>query len=191
MSTQVQVLQELAIFRSVSVEDLQTLVTHAEEKIFMPGGVIIEEGSEGHEFFIVIFGEVNIDKKIGDQQTTVGVRRPGEIFGEMALLDKEPRSASAVAKSVCHVLCFKRDRFAHLMRSYPSFFISMLKLLNQRLRETSTSYGQLLENKNRQLETLRQFYTTKNRELADAVKKLTWLEEEQTDFLNKTADFTA
>ena len=67
-------------------------------RAYKPGEVIFREGDAGETMFIIQEGEVRIHKRVRDKETTLAVLKDGDFFGEMAIIDKEPRSASAPPK---------------------------------------------------------------------------------------------
>lgn len=97
---------------------------------FSAGEVIFKAGEEGHCMYVVQEGQVEV--RIGDKVLqTLG---PGEVFGEMALVDKSPRSADVVALSDSRVVPVDEDKFmAHVHRT-PFFALQMMRLMSDRLR---------------------------------------------------------
>ncbi len=82
--------------------------------------------------FVIIEGEVEI--LIGSK--TLEVLGPGEIFGEMALIDDGPRSAAAVAKTDCRLAAVNRRRFEFMVQETPFFALAVMQILASRLRRT-------------------------------------------------------
>ena len=83
----------------------------ASYETFQDGQVIFEEGSNGDWIYVVDEGEVEISKKVGGQRIVVETLDEGDVFGEMAYIDKEPRSATATAKGTAVVGIIDRDFF--------------------------------------------------------------------------------
>jgi CRP/FNR family transcriptional regulator, cyclic AMP receptor protein len=97
---------------------------------FTKGRTIFQEGDRGDEFFIVMRGQVEI--RSGDRHLeTLG---PDGIFGEMALIDDSPRSASAVALSDVTLAPIKENQFLFLVQNTPFFALSVMRVLAHRLR---------------------------------------------------------
>jgi len=97
---------------------------------FPTGGLIFGEGEEGQTMYVVKDGEVDIVVR-GKVVETVG---PGGILGEMALIDKNPRSASAIAKTDCSLVSISEDRFKYLIRQNPFFALEVMRVMADRLR---------------------------------------------------------
>jgi len=97
------------------------------------GQTIFREGDNGEHMYAVVTGEVEIvtDGKVLE---TVG---EGGVFGEMALIDRNPRSASAIAKTDCSVVGVDEKRFQFLVQQTPFFAIQMMRILAGRLRRTT------------------------------------------------------
>ncbi len=97
---------------------------------FQPGDAIFEEGSKGDTMFVIRSGEVVIERG-GKVMETVP---PGGIFGEMALIDGAPRSATARAKTECEVAPITEKSFLFLVHETPFFAIAVMRTLADRLR---------------------------------------------------------
>src|SRR5687767_14007358 len=81
-------------------EDFDAIQSNAYVRRFRAGEVIFSAGDEGNGFYVVESGEVRISAVVGNNELrTLGVIGPGELFGEMAIVDDEPRSATATAES--------------------------------------------------------------------------------------------
>lgn len=97
---------------------------------FAKGRTIFEEGDRGDEFFIVVRGQVEI--RSGDRHfETLG---PDGIFGEMALIDDSPRSATAVALTDVTLAPIRESQFLFLVQNTPFFALSVMRVLARRLR---------------------------------------------------------
>jgi CRP-like cAMP-binding protein len=105
-------------------------------RAFGNGDVIFEEGSVGKHMYVVVSGSVRIVKKTGGEVAVVATLGKGELFGEMALVDSLPRSASAVAAGDdTSVVEIDHAQFAYLVGQQPAFALVILKALSLRLRK--------------------------------------------------------
>ncbi len=102
-------------------------------KTFKKGGIMFCEYEPGDNFYLIQSGRVEILKIMGDLQKTVDVLHPGEIFGEMAILEEAPRSATAVALDDVVALEFNRENFEVLMQGNPQIALKLLKLFSKRI----------------------------------------------------------
>ena len=105
----------------------------SETRNFKAGEVIFKEGDAGNEFFVVKSGSVAVRR--GNR--TLDVLSEGEIFGEMALVDSEPRSASVLAESDCAVVPVSEKQFLFMTSEAPYFALSVMRVLVQRLRTSN------------------------------------------------------
>jgi CRP-like cAMP-binding protein len=104
-------------------------------KSFGHGGVIFEEGSIGKHMYVVVSGSVDIRKRTRGGDVVLATLGKGELFGEMALVDSMPRSASAVAAGDdTSVVEIDHAQFAYLVGQQPAFALIILKALSLRLR---------------------------------------------------------
>jgi CRP-like cAMP-binding protein len=102
------------------------------------GTVIFEEGAQGEEMFGVIEGKVELRFADGRSPLAVG---PDETFGEMALVDKSPRSATAVASEDTKLAVIDKRRFLFLIGETPQFALQVMANLAQHLREATGASG--------------------------------------------------
>ena len=116
---------------SDSVVDFSRLVgPEVPTRSFAKGDTIFREGEQGDEFFVVVRGKVEI--RSGDRHLeTLG---PKGIFGEMALIDDSPRSATVVALTDVTVAPIKERQFLFLVKHMPMFALKVMRVLAKRLR---------------------------------------------------------
>jgi CRP/FNR family transcriptional regulator, cyclic AMP receptor protein len=100
---------------------------------YKPGELIFCEFEPGDAFYLIQEGRVQISRIMGDIEKTVDVLKPGEIFGEMAILEEAPRSATAIAIEAVKCLEFNRGNFDALMRGNPQIALKLLKLFTKRI----------------------------------------------------------
>ncbi len=101
------------------------------------GGVIFREGEQADELFVIKSGYVRI--QIGNR--TMADLAADNIFGEMALIDSEPRSATAVAITDVELVPISEKQFLFLVGQTPYFALKVMRTLAQRLRVTNKSFG--------------------------------------------------
>jgi CRP-like cAMP-binding protein len=105
-------------------------------KTYGNGDVIFAEGSVGKHMYVVVSGRVDIRMKAGDGEAVVATLGKGDLFGEMALVDSLPRSASAIAVGDdTSVVEIDHAQFAYLVGQQPAFALVILKALSLRLRK--------------------------------------------------------
>jgi CRP/FNR family cyclic AMP-dependent transcriptional regulator len=96
--------------------------------------MLFEEGHLAHHLYVLVSGKVEIFRKVGSQEFFLALLGPKECFGEMAILDDEPRSASVRAVEPTTVLKVDRESFRELINERPQISFAIFKILSQRLR---------------------------------------------------------
>jgi signal transduction histidine kinase len=136
-------LEACPLFNRLSPAALKSLQQAAREQKFPAGGEIFKEGDEGDGVYVVKDGQVQISALVGPNVRHVFSRvEPGEIFGEMAVLENKPRSASAGAARETIVYFIPRDAMLQLVESSPSLSLALLGEISHRLREFNRQYIQ-------------------------------------------------
>jgi CRP/FNR family transcriptional regulator, cyclic AMP receptor protein len=100
---------------------------------FPAGAVIFKEGEPGETMYVVKDGAIDVfihDKLIDTVE-------PGSIVGEMAIIDSGPRSATAVARTLCQLVPIDQKRFSFLVQGTPYFAIQVMQIMANRLRRTN------------------------------------------------------
>lgn len=107
---------------------------------YAASAVIFEEGSMGRELFVVLEGRVDIVKSVDDKNVVLASLGKGEFFGEMAVIDASPRSATAVS-AVDHtrVMRINHARFVYLVSQQPAFALMIMDALSRRLRASNNA----------------------------------------------------
>jgi CRP-like cAMP-binding protein len=148
----IEKLKSISFFSDMSDYDLQQIAEITEEKTYAKGDAIIEERTSAERFFIIYRGKIEITKLFEDgEQFVLAVHSDGDFFGEMALLDEGPRSASARAVEPTTVLEITRPNFETLLYKAPVVAYHIIRELSSRLRETGALLVSLLRRRNRQL----------------------------------------
>ena len=110
----------------------------SETQSYKAGETIFREGDPGDVFFVIKKGSAAV--RSGNR--TLQVLGEGEIFGEMALVDNEPRSASIVAETDCTVVPIGEKQFLFMTSEAPYFALSVMKVLVRRLRSANSALPQ-------------------------------------------------
>lgn len=109
----------------------------AETRFFKAGTVIFHQGDQANEMFVIKSGEVRI--QLGNR--TLSELSTDAIFGEMALIDNEPRSATAIAATDAELVAVSEKQFLFMVGQTPYFALKVMRVLAQRLRATSRTFG--------------------------------------------------
>ena len=126
----VDTLGTVPLFSACSKKELQMVAKSADRLSVAAGGVIVNEGAAGTEFFVILDGQARVERH-GRQVAVLG---PGAFFGDLALLDRAPRNASVVADSDLEVAKIGQRAFDALL-DHPGFSKKLLAGLARRLRE--------------------------------------------------------
>jgi signal transduction histidine kinase len=131
----IEFLRRLPLFASLPEPDLEQLYQQAEPVTLPPGQLLIEEGAPGDALFVLIDGQLQVTKRSGGQDVKVDVRLPGEVIGEMSLLDNSPRSATVRALLESHLLRVSKAAFERTLATSPSAALATLHTVVARLRQ--------------------------------------------------------
>jgi CRP/FNR family transcriptional regulator, cyclic AMP receptor protein len=138
-------LSECALFRGLSTEERNALISRAHLRKFLPGDTIFLMGSPGDSMMAVLSGNVRISVPSPEgKEIVLAILQPGEIFGEIALLDGKERSADAKAITEASSLAVlnRRDVMSFLDR-HPSAWAALVEVLCDRLRHTDQQFAEV------------------------------------------------
>jgi len=129
--------------------EIESLAAHLDVKRLQKGGIVCREGDGDPALFIIAKGSVSVLKHDREEKEKLLARLgPGQTLGEMALLDGQPRSATAVAAEDLVLLVFTRAALERLIEEKPRLGVKLLwklaRLLSQRLRQTSGALAEHL-----------------------------------------------
>jgi len=115
-------------------------------KQFLPGECIFREGEAGDLMYVLLEGAVDLKKRLERGETVLKtVDTPNDFFGEMALLDDRPRSATAIAMKVTKVLAVDGPTFESMILSNGKFALKIIKVLSDRVRRSNDTVSDLIE----------------------------------------------
>src|SRR6266567_3295459 len=132
-----ELLASVALFESLTEDDLATLTSRLEEESFEAGEPIFQQGDEGSSLFIIEEGEVEISYGSGRSKVVLASLFPGQYFGELSLFDGAPRSATATAMKVSHVVRLDRDDLVEFVNKNPAAALRIIAEMGERLRQTN------------------------------------------------------
>ena len=144
-SSKLSVLRKHPIFCELEPEAIDQLCRYAKHVTLKRGASIFSKGDPGNSLFAVISGTVKISITSPDGRTAIlNLIGPGEIMGEIAVLDGAPRSADATANTNCEIFLIDRRDFLPFVRSQPALAMKFIELLCGRLRWTSDQVEQVI-----------------------------------------------
>ncbi len=144
-SSATQVLRTVPLFAGLSDAEVATLATLTRERRYPKGAVIVFRDDPGDALYVVAEGQVKVVLVAEDgREVILSVLGPGHVFGEMALLDEQPRSAHVIAMQDSILLVLRREDFQAQLRATPGLAIGLLRELTRRLRRADEQIGRLV-----------------------------------------------
>lgn len=139
-----ELIRTVPIFSELSEEEVAAVARHAARRQFAKDAVIFFENEPGDTLYVVAAGRVRVSI-LGDdgREVILSVLGPGDFFGEMALLDNDPRSATTIAAEDTELLCLSRPDFEKVMRESPTMMMALIKVLTTRLRHANQQISTL------------------------------------------------
>jgi uncharacterized membrane protein len=136
-------LRRIPMFEGLTDDDVIALSHSLVERHFAAGQMIMNQGDTGTAMYIIASGHVNIHLP-GEASRRISLKdvTDGEYFGELALFDNKPRSASAIATADATLLELDRDTLSKYLTQRPHAAMMLLRTLTQRLRETNEMLSQ-------------------------------------------------
>ncbi len=137
LNLKIEVLKNMPIFKYLNYKELVRVMNITEVRSYKTGDEIIKEGTTGEELYILLDGSVRLHK----DEAFIATLERGAHFGEMALVDRAPRSASATSESDSRLLAISRKDFYHIIRNESKLSVKLLwsfvQVLTERLRKTT------------------------------------------------------
>ena len=138
MQTIQDALKKISLFSDLPEDMITVLAGEVHERQLSAGDNLFIEGDKGDALYVILEGELEITQTVGqDREIVLATFKPGDYFGEMALLDDKPRSANARAASDCRLLALDREDFSALLDKQPAIAIKLTRAISERLRKTS------------------------------------------------------
>lgn len=139
-------LRQIRLFSALSWRELKVVQALRHERQYLAGEIVFDEGDEGQAIYAIVEGEVEIRRGEGGHATRLALLGPGEVFGELALLDQAPRAAQAIAQTGCRLVVFFRADFMTLLETHPGIAskiaLSLARHLGGRLRQANAGARQ-------------------------------------------------
>jgi RsiW-degrading membrane proteinase PrsW (M82 family)/CRP-like cAMP-binding protein len=130
-------LKKVEFFKDVSLADLENLSRAIVSRTFADGQSLFIEGDEGDAMYLIRQGGIDILTAVGAEERLLRTMQPGDVVGELALLDGQPRSAKARAKGSLTVLMLRREQFIMFLQSRPQVILAVLQFLAKRVRHVT------------------------------------------------------
>jgi CRP-like cAMP-binding protein len=127
-------LKRVSWFQDLDNRSLEAISNAAVEQSYQPGQLIMRQGDTGVGAFIIRSGKVEIIQEREGKEQKLATLGPGDVVGEMALLDEFPRSASVRAIEPTTALGIQRWHFKGILESHPQLALALLPILTRRIR---------------------------------------------------------
>ena len=127
-------LKGIWLFSSCTGSELKKIARTLDEAEVPAGQLLVQEGEMGRYLFIIVSGSAVVRRK----DRTVATLGPGDFFGELALLDRKPHSASVVCTTDIEILLVSHRRFSKLLESSPTISKKIISSMTSRLRESES-----------------------------------------------------
>lgn len=134
--TKMEHLAAVPLFEGVTKKELDKIARAGDEIMMTAGKVIIDQGQTGREAFVILDGSVTI-KRNNRKIATLG---PGDVVGELSLLDHGPRTATAICETDCELLVIDQRHFRGVLEQVPTLATKILASLAGRIREFDREY---------------------------------------------------
>ena len=144
-SDKLAMLRKHPIFCDLESEAFDQLCRYAKHTTLKRGATLFSKGDPGNSLCAVISGTVKMSISSPDGRSAIfNLIGPGEIFGEIAVLDGQPRTADATANTNCEIFVIDRREFLPFVRSHPALAMKFIELLCAKLRWTSDQVEQVI-----------------------------------------------
>jgi CRP/FNR family transcriptional regulator, cyclic AMP receptor protein len=132
------IIERNSLFRGLPPQTIEQIVSLVSRRAYKAGAVICMRGDPGDSLYGVVTGRVRISTSApGGKEVFLNVMDPGDAFGEIALLDGQPRTATATALSAAELIVIRREDFLTLVQQEPRLAVHLIELLCKRVRWTS------------------------------------------------------
>lgn len=143
-NTAIETLENVYLFQDLSPDDLKQLVERSTLKRFPKNSVLVNEGDDTDSLYIIHSGKVKFYLSDEDgKELVLGIAGPGEYFGEIALLDESPRSASAMSLEECKIFVLSKSQFEAFLKQDTAICLRVMRGLTRRLRELTDNVRDL------------------------------------------------
>jgi len=139
-----KILEKVPLFYGLSPEAMQNLVQATTRKTYPKDTTLVEENETGETLYMIFSGKVKVTNIGPDgKEVILSVLGPGEFFGEMALLDDEPRSATVVTMEKTEMISLRRKEFFFLLENNKEILAKLLSTISGRLRHANAQIRSL------------------------------------------------
>jgi CRP-like cAMP-binding protein len=136
MAAPLDLFRKVPLFSGLSDPVLASIAQLAVRKRYEPRETIVQQSEDGGELFVIVEGHLKATSAGADgRDIALSIMGPGEVFGEISLLDGGPRSATVVSLDRCELVSIRREPFLRFLESSPKTAIELLRVLSLRVRK--------------------------------------------------------
>jgi CRP/FNR family cyclic AMP-dependent transcriptional regulator len=140
----VHLLKNIPYFSELTIEEMINLVNRSQKQIYSRGSIILHEGDLGDDTYLIMRGKVKVIVTHADgKEIILNTLKSGDFFGEMAVFEKMPRSATIVAAEDCEFLIMSRENITDLIKRNPQIAFKLLSDMSRRVREADEQISSL------------------------------------------------
>jgi CRP/FNR family cyclic AMP-dependent transcriptional regulator len=137
-------LEDIPIFSDLPPDDLQAIAGHARAKTIPKNTIVITEGDESNSLYVIMSGKVKVYLSADDgKEVILNIQGPGEYFGELAVMDAGPRSASIMTLERSQFSIISKDDFQEFLSRNPSIALRLMQAMARRIRALSETVRNL------------------------------------------------
>ena len=146
-------LKSCPLFFELYDKEIEKIVKHCSVYTFSDGDVVVEDGEEGDQIFVLLDGEARVEKALPEGRITIQKLRAGDVFGELALMGQKTRTADIVSGDISHILEIKYNDIFVLFKKEPRIFglllLNISRLISKRLANSNSIIVDLQEKLNK------------------------------------------
>jgi len=161
----VHLLKNIPYFSELTIEEMQNLVASSQKQKYSRRSTVLHKDDVGDDTYLIMIGKVKVIVAHADgKEIILNILKAGDFFGEMAVFDNMPRSATVVAEEDCELLIISRETITNQIKRNPQIAFKMLADMSRRLRDADEQISGLahLDAKGRVAQTLLKFSKESN-----------------------------
>jgi CRP/FNR family transcriptional regulator, cyclic AMP receptor protein len=132
----VHLIKDIPYFSELTIEEMQNLVASSQKRRYPRGSIVLHKDDVGDETYLIMIGKVKVIVTHPDgKEIILNILKSGDLFGEMAVFDHMPRSATVAAEEDSELLIISRENITNLIKRNPQIAFKLLSDMSRRLRE--------------------------------------------------------
>jgi CRP/FNR family cyclic AMP-dependent transcriptional regulator len=140
----VHLIKDIPYFSELTIEEMQNLVASSQKRRYPRGSIVLHKDDVGDETYLIMIGKVKVIVTHPDgKEIILNILKSGDLFGEMAVFDHMPRSATIVAEEDCEFLIISQENIKNLIKRNPQIAFKLLSDMSRRVREADEQIGSL------------------------------------------------